>query len=116
MFSRRHLQLVATILVAISMVAFAPRLRRPHVRLSCGSIDGTTLSGPQRFTDDSSRVPDLKAGYEVNGAGLPQDLKLTSDDQAVNPLPSFRFTTPSVRTIVRRLKLLPSRAESQEPL
>ncbi len=116
MLHRRHMQLVATLLVAMCMVAFTPRLQRPHVRLSCGSTDATTLSGPQRFTNDSSDVPDLKAGYEVNGGPLPQGLKLISYDQAVKPLLSFRFATAFVRPIVRRPKLLPSRAESQDPL
>jgi hypothetical protein len=116
MLSFRHSQLVAMILVAMSIVAFTPRVLHPHVRLSCGSTDGTTFSGPQRFTDDSSRVPDLKAGYEVNGVPLPQDLKLISYDQNVKPVISFRFTTPSVQPIVRPPKLLPSRAENQDPL
>jgi hypothetical protein len=117
MLHRRHMQLVATILVAMCMVAFTPRLQRPHVRLSCGSTDRTTLSGPQRFTNDSSRAPDLKAGYEVNGVPLPQGLKLIADDQAVKPLLNFRRATAFVRPIVRRPnKLLPSRAESQDPL
>lgn len=116
MLSRRYSQLVAMILVAMSIVAFAPRVLHPHLRLSCGSTDGTTFSGPQRFTDDSSRVPDLKAGHEVNGVPLPQDLKLISYDQNVKPLISFRFTIPSVQLIVRPPKLLPSRAENQDPL
>jgi len=116
MLPRRHSQLVVTILVAMSIVAFTHRLQRPHVRLSCGSIESTTLSGPQRFTNDSSRLPNLKTGYEANGVPLPQDLKLISDDQAAALLLSFRFKTPSVRPIVRRYKLLPSRAESQDPL
>ena len=116
MLSRRHLQLVAMILVGISVVAFTPRLQHPHLRLSCGSIEGTTLSGPQRFTDDSSRLPDLKAGYEANGVPLPQDLKLISEDQAATPSLSLRFETPFVRPIVRRNKLLPLRASSQDPL
>jgi hypothetical protein len=115
MHSFRHSQLVATILVAISIVAFAPRVLPPHVRLSCGSTDGTTFSGPQRFTDDSSRVPDLKAGYEVNGVPLPQNLKLISNDQNVKPFLSFRFTTSSVRPLVRPPKLLP-RSENHDPL
>src|SRR5208282_6026273 len=97
MLPRRHLQLFVTILVAMSIVAFTHRLQRPHVRLSCGSIDGTTLSGPQRFTNDSSRLPDLKTGYEANAVPLPQNLKLISDDQADAPLLSFRFATPSIR-------------------
>ncbi len=116
MLSRRPLQLVSMILVAISVVAFTPRLQHPHVHLSCGSIVGTTLSGPQRFTDDSSRLPDLKDGYEANRALLPQDLKLISVDQVSTPLLGFRFRTPFVRPIVRRIKLLPSRAASQDPL
>jgi hypothetical protein len=89
MLPRRHLQLVAMILVAMSMVAFTPRLQH---------------------------LPDFKAGYEANGVPLPQYLKLISDDQATTPLLSFRITTPSVRPIVRRYKLLPPRAESQDPL
>ena len=109
-------RLVATILVALSIVAFTPRVLHPHVRLSCGSTDGTTFSGPQRFTDDSSRMPDLKAGYEANGVPLPQDLKLLSEDQVATPSLGFRFETPFVRPIVRRNKLLPSRASSQDPL
>jgi hypothetical protein len=116
MISRRHSQLVAMILVAMSIVAFTPRVLHPRVRLSCGSTEGTTLSGPQRFTDDSSRVPDFKAGYEVNVVLLPQGLKLISYDQNVKPLISFRFSTPSVQPIVRPPKLLPSRAENQDPL
>src|SRR5271155_4182170 len=116
MLSFRQSQLVATILVAMSIVAFTPRMLHPHVRLSCGSIDGTTFSGPQRFTDDSSRAPDLKAGYEVNGVPLPQYLKLISNDQSVKPVIGFRFTTPSMQPIVRPPKLLPSRAENQDPL
>jgi hypothetical protein len=116
MLPRRHLRLVVTILVAMSMVAFTPRLQRPHLRLSCGSTEDTTLSGSQRFTDDSSRLPDLKAGYEANGVPLQQYLKLISEYQAAAPLLSFRFTTPPVRPMVRRYKLLPSRAESQDPL
>ena len=116
MLSRRHSQLVAMILVAMSIVAFAPRVLHPRVRLSCGSVESKALSGPQRFTDDSSRVPDLKAGYEVNGVPLPQDLKLSSYDQNVKALISFRFASPSVQPIVRPPKLLPSRAENQDPL
>ena len=116
MISRRHSQLVAMILVAMSIVAFTPRVLHPRVRLSCGSTEETTLSGPQRFTDDSSRVPDFKAGYEVNVVLLPQGLKLISYDQNVKPLISFRFTTPSMQPIVRPPKLLPSRAENQDPL
>ena len=116
MLSRRQLQLVALILVAISFVAFTPRLQHPHVRLACGSTENTTLSGAQRFTDDSSRVPDLKAGYEANAVPLPQALKLISEDQIATPLPRFGFRIPSVRVIVRRNKLLPSRAASQDPL
>jgi hypothetical protein len=116
MLSRRHLQLVAMILVGISVVAFTPRLQRPHLRLSCVSIEGTTLSGAQRFTDDSSRMPDLEAGYQANGAPLPQDLKLISEDQVATPSLRFGFETPFVRPIVRRNKLLPLRASSQDPL
>ncbi len=116
MIPRRHSQLVAMILVAMSIVAFTPRVLHPHVRLSCGSTEGTTFSGPQRFTDDSSRVPDLQAGYEVNGVPLRQNLKLIWDDQKVKPFLSFGFMTPSVRPLVRPPKLLPSRAESQDPL
>jgi hypothetical protein len=116
MLPRRHLQLVAMILVAMSMVAFTPRLQHPHLRPSCRSTGDTTLTGSQRFTDDSSCLPDFKAGYEANGVPLPQYLKLISDDQATTPLLSFRITTPSVRPIVRRYKLLPPRAESQDPL
>lgn len=116
MFSRRQLQLVAMILVGMSVVAFTPRLPHPHVRLSSVSIEGTTLTGPQRFTDDSSRLPDLKAGSEANGVPLPQDLKLISEDQVGAPLLRYGFDTPFVRPIVRRNKLLPSRASSQDPL
>jgi hypothetical protein len=116
MLSRRYLQLVAMLLIGISIVAFTPRLQHPHLRLSYGSIEGTTLSGAQRFTDDSSRMPDLKAGYAVNGVPLPLDLKLISDDQIATPTLSFRFETPFVRPIVRRNKLLPLRASSQDPL
>jgi len=116
MLSRRHLQLVAMILVAMSIVAFTPQLRHPHVRLSCASLESATLSGPQRFTDDSSRVPDLKAGYEANGVPLLQDLKLIADDKALKPSLSFRFKTPFVRQTARRYKLPPARAESQDPL
>ncbi len=116
MLPRRHLQLVVTILVAMSIIAFTQRLQRPHVRLSCGSIEATTLSGPQRFTNDSSRLPDLKTGYEADVVPLPRDLKLISDDEAATLSLSFRFKTPSVRPIVRRYKLLRSRAESQDPL
>ena len=116
MLSRRHLQLVAIILIGISVVAFTPRLQHPHLRLSCGSIEGTTLSGAQRFTDDSSRTPDIKSGYQANGVPLPQDLKLISEDQVATPSLSYRFETPFVRPIVRRNKLLPLRASSQDPL
>jgi hypothetical protein len=116
MLSRRHSQLVAMFLVAMSIVAFTPRLQRPHVHLSCASIDGKTLSGPQRFTDDSSRSPDLKAGYEANGVPLPQDLKLISDDQTFERVLSFKFATPFERPITTPPKLLPSRGESQDPL
>jgi hypothetical protein len=116
MLSRRHLQLVAVILVAISAVAFTPRLQHPHVRLSCGSSDGPTLTGAQRFTDDSSRVPDLKAGYEVNVIPLLQDLKLIADDQALKPSLNSGFRRPFVRQVARRYKLFPARAESQDPL
>jgi hypothetical protein len=116
MLSRRHLQLVALILVAISAVAFAPRLQHPHVQLSCASLEGATLSGAQRFTDNSSRLPDLEAGYAANGVPLQQNLKLIADDQSAEPLLSFISETPFVRPIVRRYKLLPSRAESQGPL
>jgi hypothetical protein len=116
MLSRRSLQLVALILIGISVVAFAPRLQRPHVRLSCGSIEGTTLRGAQRFTDNSARLPNPKAGYQANGVPLPQDLKLISEDQVATPSLRFRFETPFVQPIVRRNKLLPSRASSQDPL
>jgi len=116
MLSRRHSQLVAMILVAMSIVAFTPRVLHPRVRFSCSSTEGTALSGPQRFTDDSSRAPDLKAGYEVNVVPLLQDLKLISYDQNVKLLTSFGFTTPSAQPIVRPPKLLPSRAENQDPL
>ena len=116
MLSFRQSQLIAAILVAMSIVAFTPRMLHPHVRLSCGSTDGTGFSGPQRFTDDSSRAPDLKAGYEVNGVPLPQNLKLISDDQNVKPALSFRLTTSSVRPLVRPPKLLPSRSENHDPL
>ena len=116
MLSRRHLQLVAMILVGLSIVGFTPRLQHPPLRLSCGSIEGTTLSGAQRFTDDSSRMPDLKAGYQANGVPLPQDLKLISEDQVATPSLSLRFETPFVLPIVRRNKLLPLRASSQDPL
>jgi hypothetical protein len=115
MLSRRSLQLVALILIGISVIAFTPRLQRPHVRLSCGSIEGT-LRGAQRFTDNSSRLPDLEAGYQANGVPLPQDLKLISEDQVSNPSLRFRFETPFVRPIVRRNKLIPSRASSEDPL
>jgi hypothetical protein len=104
------------ILVAMSIVAFAPRVLCPRVRLSCGSTEGTTLSGPQRFTDDSSRLPDLKAGYEVNGSPLPLNLKLISDDQPVKRLVIFRFTSPRVQLTVRPPKLLRPRAEGPDPL
>jgi len=116
MLSRRYLQLLSMILVGISVVAFTPRLQHPHLRLSCGSIEGTTLSGAQRFTDDSSRTPDLKAGYQANGVPLPLDLKLISEDQVATPSLSYRFETPFVRPIVRRNKFLPLRASSQDPL
>jgi hypothetical protein len=116
MLSHRHLRLVAMLLVATSVVAFMPRLRHPHLHLSCGSVKGTTLSGAQRFTDDSSRMPDLRAGYEANGVPLPQDLRLISEDQVATPSLRFRFETPFVRPIVRRNKLLPLRASSQDPL
>lgn len=115
MLSRRPLQLIAVILVAVSVVAFAPRLEHPHVRLSCGSSEGPTLSGAQRFTDDSSRVPDLKAGYELNGIPLLQDLKLIADDQAFKTSLNFGFRRPFVRQVARRYKL-PARSENQDPL
>src|SRR5579862_4016652 len=107
MLSRRSLQVVALILIGISVVAFTPRLQHPHVRLSCRSIEGTSLRGAQRFTDNSSRLPDLKGGYQANGVPLPQDLKLISEDQVATP--SLREAS-FVRPIVRRNKLLPSRA------
>jgi len=116
MLYRRHLRPVAMILVAISIVAFTPRVQGPHLRLACGSTSGTTLSGSQRFTDDSSRLPDLQAGCESNNIPLPQYAELVSGGEAAKPLLSFRSTAPPVRTIVRRYKLLPSRAESQDPL
>src|SRR5580704_5277006 len=116
MLSHRHLQLVAMLLVGISVVAFTPRLQHPHLRLSCGSIEATTLSGPQRFTDDSSRLPDLKAGYAANGVPLRQDLKLISEDQIATPSLRSGFETPFIRPIVRRNKLLPLRASNQDPL
>jgi len=116
MLPRRSLQVVALILIGISVVAFTPRLQHPHVRLSCGSIEGTSLRGAQRFTDNSSRLPDLKAGYQVNGVPLPQDLKLISEDQVATPSLRFRFEASFVRPILRRNKLLPSRASSQDPL
>ena len=103
MLPRRHLQLVVTILVAMSMVAFTPRLQRPHLRLSCGSTEDTTLSGSQRFTDDSSRLPDLKAGYEANGVPLPQYLKLISDVSGRRTITEFQiydsFRTTNGKTV-----------------
>jgi hypothetical protein len=116
MLPRRHLRLVAMILVGISIAAFTPRLHHPHLRLSCGSIQGTTLRGAQRFTDNSSRLPDLKAGYAANGVPLPLDLKLISKDQIATPSLRLSFETPFVRPIIRRNKLLPLRASSQDPL
>ena len=98
MLSRRYLQLLSMILVGISVVAFTPRLQHPHLRLSCGSIEGTTLSGAQRFTDDSSRTPDLKAGYQANGVPLPLDLKLISDDSAVSS-PGIGFDSLDLQVV-----------------
>jgi len=114
--TRRHLQWIAPVLVAMSIVAFMPRIQRPHIRLSSVSIQNTTLGGAQRFTDDSSRLPDLKAAYEANGVPLPQDPKIVPEDQALTPLLTIRFVFPSIRPIIRRSKLLPSRTENQDPL
>lgn len=114
--TRRHLRLIAPLLVALSMVAFMPRIHRPHIRPFSVSIENTTLGGAQRFTDDSSRLPDLEAAYQANGGPLPQDPKTVPQDQALTPLLTIRFTFPSLRPIIRRSKLLPSRAENQDPL
>ena len=116
MFSRLHLQLVAAVLIVTGIVAFAPRLQPPHMRLSCRSYEGTTLSGAQRFTKASSSLPDLKVGYEAHRASFPKYLKRICDGQAARPLLSFRFAPPSAEPFIRRFKLLPSRAESQDPL
>jgi len=100
----------------MSMVAFMPRIQRPHIRLSSVSIENPTLGGARRFTDDSSRLPDLKAANEANGGPLPQDPKIVPEDRALTPLLTIRFRSPSLRPFIRRSKLLPSRAENQDPL
>ena len=74
----------------MSIVAFTPRMLHPHVRLSCGSTDGTGFSGPQRFTD-IRRAPGSQSRLRGKWRSLPQNLKLISDDQNVKP--AFEFQT-----------------------
>jgi hypothetical protein len=115
MRSRVHLQLLVAILIVAGVVAFAPRLQRPHLNLSVRS-SAAMLSGAKRFVDDSSQLPDLEAGCKVQRASLPEYLNQMADDQAFR-LPSIsEFRVFLVRPLIRRFTLRPARTDSPVPL
>jgi hypothetical protein len=115
MRSRTHLQWIAAILIVTGIVAFAPRLQRPHLHLSVRS-SATTLSGAKRFVDNSSHSPDLEAACKVQRASLPEFLTQIADDQAFR-LPSIsEFEVFSIRPLIRRFTPRPSRSDSSVPL
>jgi hypothetical protein len=111
-----HLQLLAAILIVAGIVAFAPRLQCPHLKLSVRSSTAM-LSGAKRFVDDSSQLPDLEAGCKVQRASLPEYLNQMADDQAFRP-PSIssEFGIFPVRPLIRRFTLRPARSDSPIPL
>jgi hypothetical protein len=114
MSARLHLQLIAAILVVTSIVAFAPRVQSPHLRLSCRSSQ-SLLSGAKRFTDNSSHPPDLKTNCSVRRVSLPE-LEQTPEHQTARHLLNFKFAAPPVRPLIRRFKLRLARADSPVPL
>lgn len=115
MRSRVHLQLLAAILIVAGIVAFAPRLQRPHLNLSVRSST-TMLSGAKRFVDDSSHVPELEAGCEARRASFPQYLRQIADDQASRPPSISQFAVLPLRPLIRRFTLRPARSDSPVPL
>jgi hypothetical protein len=116
MFLRRNWPLFAVLVVATSIAAFTPRLVRPHCNSSLRATDATTLSGSRQCIADSSGLPNLKVAGEAHRASFPNDLTPASDDQTARPSPILAFATPSERPLIRRFKLLPTRAESPDPL
>ena len=109
------MQWIAAILIVTGIVAFAPRLQRPHLNLSLRS-SATTLSGAKRFVDDSSHLPDLEAGGKVQRASLPEYLNQMADAHDFRPPSIPEFEVFPIRPLIRRFTLRPARSDSPVPL
>jgi hypothetical protein len=114
---RRYYVLVAILLVATSIIAFAPRSRTPDPSSSCRTINVEGISGPRRFTVDSSAGLDLQVDLKADSLSVLQSLETTLSASGAVITNTVYGTTPAPEPgLIRRFKRLLPRADSQDPL
>ncbi len=112
---KRYYRLIAAILVVASVVGFAPSLKGPHWSTSCRPVNQTTVNGPNRFTLNSLLATDASVDREPEAFGPLLEIEIPE----VPPLRLLSIAVLNARSEprpIRRIKLLPSRADKQDPL
>ncbi len=108
---------IAAILIAISVVAFGPKLRGPHSSSSCRSVHQEGISGFRRFTVDSSVGLDSQIDLEVDSVSTPRQIEATLGASRLRSANTICLVSPAPdRGLLRRLKCLLPRADSPDPL
>jgi len=114
--SRRSSALVAVVVMAASFLASAPRVSPPHPHTACLSFAAAGWSGPRRFTVNSSIGRDSQFDHEAHRILRFATLAVIQTPSNILETELTRFARwPSARPL-RRLKILISRADNDDPL
>ena len=114
-FRQRLLLLAVSLLLSVTVIGMIPRSRLHHFRTSC-SPSHVGVAAMQRFTCNVSSASKLIVNTSAYDTRMLGYVVAIADFRSVRPLRAFKIAAPPLRRLTRRLKLAPSRTDSQDSL
>jgi len=112
---QRVLILAVSLLLSVTVIGMIPKSRVHHFKTSC-SLSHAGEAAMHRFTCDVSSASKLIANASVYDMRLFGYVVAIADFRSVQPPRIFKIAAPPLPRLTRRLKLAPSRTDSQDPL
>lgn len=110
----RRFLLLVSLLLSLAIIGMIPTSRVHHSRTVC-TPSHVGVAATRRFTCDVSSACDLVVNAETNDARL-LEYVVIADSCNFRPLRAFRIAPPPLRRLTKRVKLAPSRTDSEDPL